>query len=85
MKSLEVLVSQSVIVTVDEKKFTPEFMQEFRETFYPFNSLRDHQHHLAQLYVRGLADEYAFIEGYGQAAEMGIKFSQEECEIDSAA
>ena len=74
MLEREVNVEQVVKVTVDETKFTPEFMQEFRASQYNFTTLNDHLQHLAQLYARGLADEFSFIEGYGPAKEMGIKF-----------
>jgi hypothetical protein len=64
-----------VIVTVDEKKFDEKFLKEYRETFYDFETIEDHCKHLAGLYVRGMiGDRDAFIEGYGDPREMGIKF-----------
>lgn len=72
--SKAVQVTQVVRVTIDESKFTPEFMREFQAHFYPFTSIERHLEHLAQLYARGLADNFAFIEGYGPAKDMGIKF-----------
>jgi hypothetical protein len=66
-------VSQFVDVTVDETKFTPEFMAEFRENFYPFHAIDDHIHHLAQLAARGVISTPCFIEGYGDSREMGIE------------
>jgi hypothetical protein len=70
-----VQVTMDVEVTVDEGKFTPEFMQEFRESFYRFVNVEDHISHLAQLTARGemvgWPDE--FVEGYGRLEEMGIK------------
>lgn len=79
-------VTQHIEVTVDETKFTPEFMREFRESFYPFTSLEDHLCHLGQLFARGLCGSYIdpkfapFIEGYGPAHEMGINFRLEDQE-----
>lgn len=67
-------VTQVVAVTVDEEKFTPEFMAQFQMMMFPFDSIDDHLTHLAQLYARGIVDEGSFIEGYGPAEEMGIKF-----------
>jgi hypothetical protein len=67
-------VSQTVQVTVDEAKFTPEFMAKFRASMYPFQTIERHIEYLGQLHARGLADEYSFIEGYGQAADFGIRF-----------
>lgn len=74
MKTRTVKVEQTIDVSVDETKFSPEFMAEFRRTMYPFDSVDRHIEHLAQLYARGIADEYSFIEGYGNASEFGIKF-----------
>jgi len=70
----EVEVVLHVKVTVDETKFTQEFMTEFRRIICPLYSLDDHLEHLAQMYARGVVNDRAFIEGYGQASGMGIKF-----------
>ena len=72
--SQQVDVITRVKVTVDETKFTPQFMEEFRQSFYPFDTIDEHIRHLAQLFAREIADETDFIEGYGMPAEMGIKF-----------
>lgn len=74
MITKEVTVRQSVHVTVDESKFTREFMAEFRKHFYRFSTLDEHIAHLAQLHARSLAADHSFIEGYGQAKDMGIRF-----------
>lgn len=70
-----VYVTLTIDVEVDETKFTDEFMQEFRDTFYQFNKLDDHIEHLAQLHARGIYDDDSFIEGYGPASDMGIRLS----------
>jgi len=70
-----VIVKQYVEVEIDETKFTEEFIETFREVFYNFHDIEDHIEHLAQLHCRGIADNYSFIEGYGEAKEMGIKFN----------
>lgn len=70
-----VVVSQTVEVTLDESKFTPEFMAEFKRSFYEFDTIDEHRKHLAQLHARGLCDDFSFIEGYGRAQDMGIGFS----------
>lgn len=76
MITKQVEVVQLVEVTVDETKFTPEFMAEFRESFYDYSTVNDHIEHLAQLQARGLINmpeiNNRFIEGYGPANEMGI-------------
>lgn len=70
-----VTVVFEVEVEIDESKLTPEFLEEFRKDFYDFDSEQDHAHHLAQLYVRGIAQPYNnFIEGYGMSDDFGIKF-----------
>lgn len=74
MQTHQVEVRQRVRVSVDESKFTPEFMAEFRSFMFPFDTVAEHVEHLARLYVRGLYDEDSFIEGYGPAREFGIKF-----------
>lgn len=64
-----------VDVTVDPSKFTPEFMEEFRRDFYNFHTIDEHIEFLAQLYARGLADEWSqFVEGYGPPSDFGIEF-----------
>lgn len=71
----EVTVTQYVHVYVDEAKFDEAFMAEFRSTHYDFWTLDEHIAHLAQLWARGVVSENeSFIEGYGNAREMGIKF-----------
>jgi hypothetical protein len=72
--SKEVQVTQVVRVTIDESKFTPEFLQEFRTYLYPFDTIDRHIEHLGQLYARGIASDFSFIEGYGEAKDAGIKF-----------
>lgn len=78
MTTKTVIVTLPVEVTVDETKFTPEFMQEFRDSFYSFATLDDHIKHLGQLYVRGGISDFGrpFIEGYGPASELGISFTE---------
>lgn len=74
MLTREVEVTRRVKVTVDETKFTPEFMAEFRESFFPFEEVREHVAHLGALFARGAIDEFDdFIEGYGPPKEMGIR------------
>lgn len=66
-------VVQEVEVTLDESKFTPEFMDEFRASFFDFDTIEDHAKHIAQLYARGVVEGDDFIEGYGRPSEMGIR------------
>lgn len=64
-----------VDVEVDESKFTPAFMESFRSTMYDFRTIDDHVAHLGQMHARGLCDDFSFIEGYGPAKDMGIRFT----------
>lgn len=72
----EYIVTRQVFVTVDESKFTPEFMEEYRAYFFPWQTIDNHREHLAELYGRGVIDgsPSEFIEGYGPASDMGITF-----------
>ena len=75
MKKIKVQVTFDVEVTLDDEKFTQEFLHEFSEVFYDLDGIEGHAEHLAQLYVRGIADNgKTFIEGYGPAENMGISF-----------
>lgn len=73
MKKFAVKVTQEIIVELDETKFDEKFMREFREDHYPFHSIERHAEHIAQLAARGII-ESRFIEGYGNALEMGISW-----------
>lgn len=77
LNTFDVEVTQLVRVTLDPAKFTPEFMDEFRQSFFQFYDLPEHAEHLGQLVARGVAElsPYApteFVEGYGPIGEMGI-------------
>jgi hypothetical protein len=74
VRTFTIKVEQIVEVTLDETKFDDKFMQEFQRSMYHFTSLEEHAEHLGQLYARGLYDNGSFIEGYGPAADMGIRF-----------
>lgn len=75
-------VRQTIEVTIDETKFTPKFMEEFRGSFFCFYTLKDHIEHLAQLAAREVVHDGSFIEGYGPAKEMGISFAEGGIEME---
>lgn len=75
MKTFIVEVTRVVTVELDETKLTPEFMDDFREHMFNFNSIEEHARNLAVVAVNGLAEPDGFIEGYGVPSEMGIKLS----------
>lgn len=72
IKVFEVNVTQTVEVTLDESKFSKEFLEEFKEYFYDFDDMEEHAKHLAQLKARELIDYDGFIEGYGNIEDMEI-------------
>lgn len=84
MSEKTVIITQAVRVTLDESKFDATFMEEFRASFYPFDTVEEHREHLAQLYARGIVDGWAddFIEGYGPARDMGIRFEHDWTETE---
>lgn len=87
LQTFEVEVTQIVRVTLDPSQFTPEFMSEFRESFFPFDTIEEHAEHIAQLAAREvyslnpyLPDE--FVEGYGPIGKMGISATVDDCETE---
>lgn len=73
MSEREIYVTQTITVKLDDTKFTPEFMEEFRQFFYDFLTIEDHANHIAQLAARGMIETPCFIEGYGESDGMGIE------------
>jgi hypothetical protein len=80
----QVIVTQIIEVEVDETKFTEAWMEEWRQSYYSFNTVERHIEHIAQLEARSLLNE-DFTEGYGPLSEMGIqaKVLEQEQEIIS--
>lgn len=72
-RTVEVILQ--VTVEIDETKLTPKWMEEFRQHFFPFETVDEHVEHLAQLEARGVLNG-DFIEGYGPRGDMGIKISE---------
>lgn len=74
MSKKTVFVTIEVEVDLDESKFTEQFMQDFRDSFFPIDTIDEHRMHLAQMFARGIYDNGSSIEGYGLTESMGIKF-----------
>ncbi len=75
-KQFDVEVTQTIRVTLDESKFDDAFMEEFRESFFKFDTLERHAAHIGRLFALGIIDlavSDEFIEGYGPADGMGIR------------
>lgn len=67
-----VQVLTNVEIELDETKFTPQWISDFRRIMYPFEDITAHAEHIAQLATRGMLNK-DFTEGYGRLADMGIK------------
>mgnify|MGYP000981612332 CR=1 FL=1 len=68
-------VTQRIEVTIDEARFDQTFFDQFNASITDHgDDLGQHFRHLAVLHARGVADDDRFIEGYGPAQEMGIRF-----------
>jgi hypothetical protein len=87
VKRASVVVAQTITIEIDESKFDDQFMEEFRQSFFPFFDIDDHIEHIAQLQARGVIDlefnKTEFIEGYGPAHEMGIRYVSTDLEVES--
>lgn len=79
-RTIEVEVRQTVEVQLDESKFTEQFMAEFRREFYDYATIEQHARHLATLYTFGMVSD--FIEGYGDPADFGIKFREQDTDSE---
>lgn len=76
-----VKVISTVKVIVDETKFTPQFLKEFRECFCDLQTIDEHIQRLAKLKVGGHCDQ-DFVEGYGSQEDMGISLEIEDIESE---
>jgi len=74
-----VQVTHFVEIEVDESKFTPEFMDEFRRNFYQLNTIEDHIKYLAGIEVSNNYD--SFLEGYGSLDDFCICMHITDCEV----
>ena len=83
VKEAEVEVTVYVKVKYDESKFTPAFMEEFREHIdTDFNTIEDHVNLLAWHAVCG-DDGDSLVEGYGFLKDMmGIDLEVEDYDAD---
>lgn len=76
-KTYEVEITRIVSVTIDETKFTDEFLEEFSNYISSdIDDIDSHVEHLAWSFAMGRVDHDQFIEGYGPAKDFGIKFRE---------
>ena len=79
MITKKVKVESYLDVTIDETKFTPEFLAMFSHVFYPsVKNLDDHIKSLAEVACYNHEMNYSshFQEGYGKLGNMGIKIDR---------
>lgn len=76
MQRYQVTARTEFQVEVDETKFTEDFFAEFSSVMWHMDTVEEAVEHLADLFARGMirGGEDEFIEGYGPAREMGIRF-----------
>lgn len=63
---VEVTTTNTYEIELDENVINEEWMQEFRETFYSFNTLEEHAQQIAEQRVRNAERTDTFLEGYGR-------------------
>lgn len=74
MITRDVEITRVVRVTVDETKFTPEFLEEFARFITNYDTVDEHITYLAGLHAAGVIDESSFAEGYGKLEDFGVRF-----------
>lgn len=72
VKVFEINVTQTVKVTLDESKFSKEFLEKFKDFFHDFDDIEEHAKHLAYHEARNMIGYDGFVEGYGNIQNMGI-------------
>ena len=76
------VVEQQITISVDESKFTPEFMKSFSEHIQELDSIKEHLEYLVEMYARGIVSSPGdFLEGYGELRDFGVKFSHEGTDV----
>lgn len=72
MKKFKVTVTRedSYIIEIDENKFNDQWIDEWKQVYYDFDTLEEHVEHIAQCRARF---QQEFIEGYGAPLINGEK------------
>lgn len=77
-------VTQTIVVTVDESKFTPEFMANFNRHFFDCETIEDHIAFIAKSYAMGVVTHNGdFLEGYGVLRDFGINVKRDTAETEA--
>ena len=73
-----ITVTQTISVTVDESKFTPEFMANFSHYMFDCKTIDDHIAYIAKSFAtRVVICDEDFLEGYGVLRDLGISVRRE--------
>lgn len=84
-------VTSIVDLNLIDAAFTPEFIEEFRSTMVPLDTIEDHGEYISGLVVSGVIEEISdhcgleqVIEGYGRIGDFVslAKVTSSEAEID---
>jgi len=93
MKTMSFYVTQRIIVSIDESKFTPDLMADFNQCISDFgtdeHAIEQHGEHIAMLAADGTCEfnPRDFVEGYGIVRDAGIsvtvanRMTVEKCEV----
>lgn len=79
IKKYKLQFTQELEIEIDDEKLTEEFMDEFKEYFYDFDTIEEHVEHIGQIYARSAystKDGKPFIEGYGTLDCLGVKIKE---------
>ena len=58
MKKMRVTITKTIDIAIDVKKFMPEFMAAFKESFADCNDIKEYAEKLAELYLTGGFEGY---------------------------
>ena len=77
-----ITVTQEITVTVDESRFTPEFMASYSKHFHECEAVENHMQYIAKCCALGIiASKGDFLEGYGKLDDFGIRFKRESIDV----
>lgn len=80
----KITVTQEIEVTVDESRFTPEFMAAFSRAFFDCETIEEHVLYIAKSYAMGIvAHNGDFLEGYGILRDFGINVKRDTTQTDA--
>jgi len=77
---VEVTTTNTYEIELDENVINEEWMREFRDTFYSFNSLEEHAQQIAEQRARNVQRTDTFLEGYGKVRIKDYGFDSKEWE-----